>query len=63
MRNTGWAVLFLLVFAWVSAAGWGAALLLVVVLGVWMWTRYRRTGEFPRLSRMIEELFTHRRPH
>ena len=61
MSDAGWAVLFFLVFAWIGAAGDDAFIILIVVLCLWMWARYKRTGQPPHLSRMINGLFTKKR--
>ena len=61
MGDAGWAVLLFLVFAWIGAPGNDAFIILILVVCLWMWARYERTGETPRLSRMIDELFTKKR--
>jgi hypothetical protein len=58
ISGPGWAVLIVLVLLLLSSAGEGFFFLLVGGLCLWMWNRYRKTGQAPNLSRMIDDLFT-----
>jgi hypothetical protein len=58
MSDAGWGVLFVLVLLLLCTCGEGLFFILLGILILWMWAEYKKTGEQPDLTRMVNRLFS-----